>query len=135
VTASCCPQINECYGDRGCKLVLECIFGHCGRELGNELLRDERTGFRADPCADGGRAPGDVAFQGCIADCINDFGGVQAGFGSACRAFGVYKCAAAARCGSECVVQPDAGGDGASPADASFDASSDASDAADAPKD
>ena len=139
VTASCCTPINECYGDRGCKNVLECIFGKCGPQLGKELLLDQSTGFRADPCAgDGGGSPGQpIGFEGCIANCIRDFGAVQNDFRSACRAFSVFRCAAQASCGVDCLVSEDGGVDaGQDAADASDAAkSSDAADAADAPKD
>ncbi len=141
VTASCCPQINFCYGDRGCKLVLECIFQSCKPELGKELLQDEQTGARINPCDDAivglDASAGPVGFKGCIADCINDFGRVQASFESACRAFSVFRCAAEAKCGNECLI--DAGDDAADAnavdADLTDGKASDASGAADAPKD
>jgi hypothetical protein len=112
VTASCCPQINTCYGDRACKLVLECIFGRCGPDLGQELLRDELNGPRPNPCRtsaiDAGGDSGIADFNGCISACISDFGLGQPDFEAACHAFEVFQCAAGAKCGSECEVR-DAG--------------------------
>jgi hypothetical protein len=109
VTASCCPQINTCYGNRGCKLALECIVGRCGSELGNGLARAEMTDVAPAACNDaGGIGTGQGGPGGCIGACIDEFGANRGDFESACRAFDVFQCAAKARCGKECLV-PDAG--------------------------
>lgn len=112
VTTSCCGPVNSCYARRGCKLVLECIFGRCGGDVGAALLRDQKSGFSAgNPCAYASADAGVIAgFPGCIGTCMAEFGREGDTFDSACRAFDVLRCASQARCGEACVVA-DAGAD------------------------
>lgn len=38
--SSCCPQLNECYASRSCKLTIECIVQECGATFASTLTPD-----------------------------------------------------------------------------------------------
>jgi hypothetical protein len=124
VTGACCEQINSCYADRRCKLIIECITNDCAPTLAQSmtvlgsLSAEARETVRKDVCA--GRAPqGDP--DRCLQQCLNAFapGGEQ---GTAddqsarCLAFGVFTCSSGAQCGKKCALPEshDAGDDAAS---------------------
>lgn len=143
VGGSCCREVNNCYGDRRCKLALECIVTECKGQLGKEMIDFEEGGVaRADTARsyacgfpDGGRPegppPGNAAVAGpCVDRCLRDFAPFQNGTAddetARCLAFEVYACSARSRCGEECTASTidaednDAGADAGIPdADAS----------------
>lgn len=117
----CCEQINACYGDRRCKLTLECITKNCPRTLGPSMTELTDAGpdvirrLRDAVCTPGSQpAPGDVGPGACLQRCLDDFapgpegGGTSDDFGARCLAFGVYACGAESNCGPSC-ARPDAG--------------------------
>ena len=126
IGGACCEAINTCYGDRRCKLIIECIIGKCQATLGTSLeqlglaTQAVRDQLRNDVCT--GRAPAGGP-DACLTQCITDFAPVD-GRGTTddqsarCRAIEVFTCGAGAKCGRKCVVTPssDAGDikDGAS---------------------
>jgi hypothetical protein len=145
MTASCCPEINECYKNRRCKLILECVSSRCGDDLGRLMIEFGRGGDEAidagskEACTpftpdsgppDGGGQP--AGGSSCVANCLDAFatddGGPYDDADARCKAFLVFACASrpANNCGPRC-LPPNASVDAApdAPADAPVDGSSD----------
>src|SRR5262249_6216758 len=111
---ACCKPINDCYGDRRCKLVIECISEHCPNTFGSSL-----TAFGTLPpniisqavdTVCGGQTP-PVPLPACLHRCLDEFapdigtdGGSAADQASRCSAFKVFACGAGAKCGPACTV-------------------------------
>jgi hypothetical protein len=115
---ACCQQINACYANRGCKLVIECITAHCPRTLGPSMtaLGKAAPGTAANVsaavCA-GNDDPGGAGPGPCLKRCIDDFApegslGTTDDREARCLAFSVYACGAEEKCGPACGL-PDAG--------------------------
>jgi hypothetical protein len=142
MTATCCPEINECYKNRRCKLIIECVSSKCGADVGRLMvefgkLGEERidasaqeacTAFSADSAAAG--PPG--ASDDCVGQCLDAFatddGGPYDDADARCKAFRVFACASrpSSNCGVRCLPPPSPPNDAAQ-ADAPVDAPSDAS--------
>jgi hypothetical protein len=120
-SSSCCPELNRCYGNRACKLALECITEKCEPSLAADLLDDEITGGPAraldagliDPrsfCDDAGPVLGDGGgAPRCVRTCLCQFATgdpglepLDPGTQPFALALGVYACAASASCGKAC---------------------------------
>jgi hypothetical protein len=128
IGSACCQEINGCYGNRACKLVIQCITDHCPNSFGpaltalGEIPLDAIEAARQAVCA--GHAPG-VPISPCFARCLDDFapaadGGTVDDQQALCLSFGVYACGARYQCGPSCVA-PDGGafsGDAVWPEDA-----------------
>jgi hypothetical protein len=121
--SSCCPQLNECYASRACKLTIECIVQECGPTLGNTLTPGILNGapdagmgtFNGqDLCAaDGGMHPGGP--PACIQKCLCAFKDNDQGLAPAelakrpvNLALAVYQCGVSAGCASSCTEPTDA---------------------------
>lgn len=114
---NCCREINDCYGDRRCKLAVECIVRQCEATLGPEMTQfgaagqETIDGIRHFVCTDTGTRrgiaqPPTLAPAGeCVLGCLAAFAPVE---GTAdddrarCRALDVYACGAKAGCGAAC---------------------------------
>ena len=118
IGGSCCETINECYEDRRCKLIVECITKNCPRTLGPSMTllgeADPATieSVREGVCT-GKDVPGGVGTGACLQRCLDDFApsgdrGTTDDQNARCLAFGVYACGAKASCGPKC-MRPDAG--------------------------
>lgn len=106
ITSACCEQINACYGNRTCKLVIECIAG-----CPNALTGGPAPPPGHDPCADdddGRRPPGGDAGLDCVDRCLAAYAdhelrqGPDAGPGARCLAYSIRTCALGARCADRC---------------------------------
>jgi hypothetical protein len=118
VSGACCPQINACYGNRTCKLMLECIFDECKRGLSSELedpaIRGGAVPSSCQPAVAAAPTTFDIAGS-CVAGCLARFAAVaqgpeiDPGGRAGCLAFDVYSCASRAGCSKDCrYVPPDA---------------------------
>jgi hypothetical protein len=121
-SSSCCPQLNECYASRACKLTIECIVKECGSALGSTLIPgvlngapDAGTGVfdGAKLCATDAGTGGPPA---CIQKCLCAFKDNDQGLPStelARRpvnlALAVYQCGVNAGCGPSCSDSADSG--------------------------
>jgi len=115
VTGSCCKEVNDCYGDRRCKLAVECIARECtstvGRdmeflaEIGDEGVRAVRDAVCSNTPLPVGVGP-DRLGGSCIERCLVDFapvtGGTTDDANARCLAFSVFACSAGAKCGAAC---------------------------------
>ena len=129
----CCLDLNRCYENRACKLMLECIIGECGSDLG---MAGTEGGA---PSLPEGGAPGQPGGAGAVPDiertCTEkpkDFPAGQCVLNCLCRfrkndeglpptdptaapfvlAKKVFDCGQAANCGEACALPPaDAGAD------------------------
>ncbi len=126
ITASCCPEINECYGNRRCKLIIECISQRCDSELGplfsefgakGDSAIDAGTLAACTPFANGAGPPpiGADCIQGCLDAFATADGGPYDDTDARCKAYAVYACASrpSHNCGARCRVEK--------PVDASID--------------
>jgi hypothetical protein len=115
---TCCEKINECYGDRRCKNVVECIVRNCPRTLGPSMTALGESGpemierVRQGVCS-GQPVPGEMGPGACLQRCLDDFApqgelGTDVDLNARCLAFGVYACGAQAGCGPKC-MRPDGG--------------------------
>lgn len=127
--SSCCTDLNKCYGNRACKLSIECIVQECGAELGKSLIADRPAILAGTnmPPADAGdlpdfcgaTAPTNFAAPECVRQCLckyrNDEQGlepVDPTLRPLVLALGIYTCGAVADCGPSCVgPKGDAGAD------------------------
>ena len=114
--SSCCPQLNDCYGSRACKLSLECINRDCGAELGKALTALHAAGPESlmvlpdasiDICGDAGAST--FMAPKCIRNCLCEFQNEDQGLQPAdtsrlpfMLALSVYQCGGVANCGSRC---------------------------------
>jgi len=114
----CCEKINECYLDRRCRNVVECIVRKCPRTLAPSMTALGESGaegielVRQGVCS-GQLVPGDTGPGPCLQRCLDDFApggdeGTTDDQNARCLAFGVYACGAQAGCGPRCEV-PDGG--------------------------
>lgn len=120
--SSCCPQLNECYASRACKLTIECIVKECGAGFGTTLIPgilggapDAGTGVfdGQDVCArEGGTNAGGP--PACVQKCLCAFKDNDQGLTpteTAKRpvnlALAVYQCGVSAGCASSCTDPPD----------------------------
>lgn len=127
LSGSCCQELNECYKDRRCKLTVECIVHECRAELGADMnvltaagldtIRAVRSAVcqGSDLVLDGDVVEdvADAAVTGaCIERCLVEYApfvnGTADDANARCRAFEVFACGAANRCGDPC-TEPDAG--------------------------
>lgn len=139
VSLSCCNEVNACYGNRACKLTLECIVRKCGDGLGAALTANATNApIFTTACSAGSsmRPPDPVLPNNCIGDCIAQYATSSVESSDTppeqtirCVATRVFACAAQAGCAAACVPEPnvDAGMDAS---DGGVDASADAADAA-----
>lgn len=121
--SSCCPQLNECYASRACKLTIECIVQECGEALGSTLTPgildgapDAGTGiFNGQQLcgSDGGTFDGGPPV--CVRKCLCAFKDNDQGLAPtelAKRpvnlALAVYRCGVSAGCGTSCSESSDA---------------------------
>jgi hypothetical protein len=116
VSGSCCDPINKCYGNRRCKLAVECIATHCTATVGPSMsevgaLPPEQRAAQRNAICNGADAVG-VSGDRCLQECLDEFaplaGGTKSDREARCEAFDVYACAAEANCGPKC-DQPDSG--------------------------
>ncbi len=136
---SCCREVNECYGDRRCKLSVECIVQTCKVALGPEMKRLSELSpqaigeIRQLVCSNTAGAleagPPPALAESCVLGCLGAFapiGGTADDDRARCLALDVYACGAKAGCGSECTDDSlrDAGDDAGERLDR-LDASSD----------
>jgi hypothetical protein len=137
---SCCREINVCYGDRRCKLAIECIVQECKVALGPEMKRLGELSqasileVRQLLCSNtaGSTSPSPIKpppaiAESCVLGCLGAFapiGGTADDDRARCLALDVYTCGAKAGCGAACTDETvlDAGEDATSePVDASSD--------------
>lgn len=117
IGSACCEQINACYGNRQCKLFLECVSNHCPHTIGTSMARvgalprEIIDTFEAAVCGDAGAAA--LTTQGqfdpgaCLQRCLDEFAAPEAGLpdenkAASCLAVGVYTCGARNGCGNPC---------------------------------
>lgn len=106
LTGACCEELNECYGDRTCKLIVECIIVECVQELasGATPVQDERCSETS--AADAGAF--DPNSPLCTERCIGRFAdhpqqtNPVRGKRPECLALKIRTCAVEARCGELC---------------------------------
>ncbi len=134
VTGACCDAINACYGNRTCKLILECMITNCATELAESIGVAANGGpvpgldeAAAQECAspgtsDGGPLPPVGPFACFYEHCIGHYdeqGPVLDPTKSAgCLSTQLFTCGARAPCAAECKPAPPAADAGAD-ADAS----------------
>ena len=132
IASSCCSELNACYANRACKLMIECIVNDCGRQLGEGLLEDPLQGpldagdvAAFDACAPPSAVNGAHA-PPCVGSCLCEYMFNDPGLAPstdeqrpALLARAVYTCAQQAKCGQPCVDGFDAGPD--APSDATAD--------------
>jgi hypothetical protein len=108
ITGACCEEINRCYANRTCKLILECIV-----KCPDALSTDVDGGFSdpgpdRGPCAanDRGGPPGVTS---CITGCLTAFAtheqrveGADPKNSAQCLAFTIRSCAVGIGCGKTC---------------------------------
>ena len=119
-SGACCAPLNTCYGDRACKLMLECMVNECGNELGPGLAA---AGGGPDA---GPRSSTDIemlcgapaaVLPSCIQNCFCRYRNNDQGLPPDDPillplniAESVYNCGKAAECGTECTLGPDEAG-------------------------
>jgi hypothetical protein len=136
--SSCCNELNACYGNRACKLTLECIINTCKTDLGDALLAglplalpDAGDANMFDACATVGARNGlGPEVPTCVRSCLcaykeNDQGlmPLDPALRPAMLSLAVYECGIRAGCGRSCPTK-DGGSDAAR--DAAADAGGDA---------
>ena len=102
-TGSCCDFINECYGNRACKLIVDCVASTCQASLGSTLTS-------LDPNVASGACTTDAASIGpsCVGSCIDRFSELEQGLlvdaakTARCLATRVVACGARASCSAKC---------------------------------
>lgn len=109
VTGACCDDINRCYANRTCKLILECIV-RCPNPLtvgGDGGFVD--PGPNRGPCSENDDEGGPPGGPNCIAGCLSAFAnheqrveGAKPDAGAQCLAFSIRQCAINARCTDSC---------------------------------
>ena len=107
LTGSCCDTINACYGNRTCKLILDCLSTDCKGSLGSTLSTLDATfaSKQADAACNGDPTSFGTS---CAQKCIDQFSQVEQGllldFGSTARCLSsrVVACATKASCGTSC---------------------------------
>jgi hypothetical protein len=106
---ACCDAINECYGNRQCKLIVECVTNHCKNTLGPALVQlasaPPGTVDRVlqENCADDAAAASPaVGPTACIARCLDEFAPTQEDHRGRCLAFTVFACGVHQSCGPAC---------------------------------
>lgn len=120
IGSACCEQINACYGNRQCKLFLECVSDRCPKTVGASITgasavpADVLATFEAAVCGDAGAAAlltsaSPVTTGACLDRCLDEFARPKAGLVEAnreatCLALGVYACGARNQCGPSCTV-------------------------------
>jgi hypothetical protein len=116
MTGSCCQPINDCYGNRQCKLALQCITQTCTDTLGQQMgALGAQPGAAIEAttqaiCTGAPLPPGVDDAGACIKKCLDDFapekdkGGTNDDLAARCLSFKVYTCGAAAHCGSACTL-------------------------------
>jgi hypothetical protein len=115
----CCEQINECYSNRRCQLIIECVTANCPRTLGPAMTALGQNSpetikqVNDEVCSGKARAPGPDNSPGlCLDRCIHDFAPFEESttddVTARCLAFSVFSCAAAKNCGAVC-ARPDGG--------------------------
>lgn len=123
----CCKELNGCYENRACKLMLECIIGECGTELGAALKSGPLDGGGMGGPPDGGESlgspdvlcrdrPSAFGAPACVLNCLCRYRKNDEGLPPADPllspfrlAQGVYDCGKAARCGDACMLPRDNG--------------------------
>ncbi|MBS2016599.1 MAG: hypothetical protein JST00_27190 [Deltaproteobacteria bacterium] len=104
ITGACCDEINRCYANRTCKLILECIV-KCPDPLNPTAFPD----FAPDqgPCAAGDGGP--PASSGCVTSCLTAFAaheqrveGADPKDSAQCIAYSIRKCAIDTQCSGSC---------------------------------
>jgi hypothetical protein len=120
--SSCCPQLNECYASRACKLTIECIVKECGPTFGTTLTPgvangapDAGTGvFDGQQLCTGDAGASAGGPPACVQKCLcefkdNDQGLVptQAAERPVNLALAVYQCGVSAGCAPSCTDPPD----------------------------
>lgn len=116
IGSACCEQINKCYGNRPCKLFLECVTNHCPHSIGTSMARVGALPlalidtFEAAVCNDGDASaltPGQFDPGPCLDRCLDEFAPLDGGANdeakaARCLAIGVYTCGARNQCGEPC---------------------------------
>jgi hypothetical protein len=140
IGTACCEQVNRCYGNRQCKLFLECVSDHCPRTVGTGMTRIGDAdpalldAFEAAVCGDAGAATafpqGSFDPGACLNRCLREYAAPPDGLpeenqAASCLAVGVYACGARNRCGPACsqggsfevgeYAEDDAGSDASAP--------------------
>jgi hypothetical protein len=117
VTGACCNELNACYGNRTCKLQIECIAKNCAREFSNLLSAAPIPGIQrfveASCSGPDVFVPETDPNLSCIVEkCFKVY--PPSGFvadpskSAACLSGRFFSCAATASCGSSCQIQKDA---------------------------
>jgi hypothetical protein len=116
VTGACCDEINRCYANRTCKLILECIV-RCPDPFAPTFMEQKAPGERGGPCSadDGGLPPREPSSPDagtvpgrCVEDCIYAFRDHEQRRGDdptsspQCLAFTIRGCALGVGCAKEC---------------------------------
>lgn len=149
---SCCAEVNRCYGNRRCKLAIECIVRDCRATLGQEMSAFGAIGdevldqVRRLVCEDSTDidaatvVPNNgLVAAACVTHCLTEFapfdGGTSDDAIARCLAYDVYACGAKSSCGPACTIEAPV--DASSAEDAAIDGGADAadSDASDAATD
>ncbi|HEY8075506.1 MAG TPA: hypothetical protein VIF62_15385 [Labilithrix sp.] len=110
LSSSCCPQIDACAKDRGCKLLTDCIVQKCKSLFGTRtsLLTNETIPMVRNAVCNNEPLPPDAdggldCVESCFNDVIADGGAVpNQGPTSGCIGFEIVACAVAADCKSAC---------------------------------
>lgn len=106
ITGACCTEINRCYANRTCKLILECIV-RCPDPLSATAFAD--PGPDRGPCAPGDDGGGPPGPRTCLSDCLTAFAtheqkveGADPKESAQCLAFSIRKCAIDTKCSDSC---------------------------------
>lgn len=110
VTGSCCREVNDCFGNRSCKLAVECILDRCKPAATAFGAVAEVARASQAVCAGGAAAAPDP----CIARCVESFARgadplVPAPRRAECLALEVVACGAS-QCDPACASGPRDGG-------------------------
>ena len=122
-SGACCAPLNSCYGDRACKLMLECMVDECGTELGPSLAdggaivpdAGPRSSTDIEALCTPGAAPS--ALPTCIQNCFCRYRNNDEGLPPSDPSLlplnlaeSVYTCGKEANCGVACTPGPDEAG-------------------------
>lgn len=102
ITGACCTEINRCYANRTCKLILECIV-KCPDPLNGAAFAGR------GPCMAGDDAGGPPGPRTCIGDCLAAFStheqkveGANPEDSAGCLAVNIRQCAIDTKCNGSC---------------------------------
>ncbi|MBX3232933.1 MAG: hypothetical protein KIT84_44820 [Labilithrix sp.] len=113
IGGACCEQIQSCYGNRQCKLFLECITTKCPNTFASSIQGAARTppGFLEDTletvCKTDSPPPLEARASPCFQRCLDEFAPLGANSNpddrvARCRAFDLFTCSARKGCGDKC---------------------------------